>query len=161
MSYTPVRRKDKEITDPIWINNILKRGQYMSLAMIDLEGNPYLVTTSYGYDNNCLYLHGAPEGKKFEILSKNPLVSFQVVLDTELVTSPEPSKYTWKYRSITGSGRIHTLQTLEEKNQAMQILMKQYKGPSISFENDPLFLWIACIKIEHITGKNSLHSLET
>ena len=153
-----VRRKDKEVTDGEWMREILKRGQVMALAMAEEDGWPYVVYMGYGYDGEKLYVHGAVAGKKNEILAENPRVCFQVALDMELVRSDAGVQFTWKYRSVTGYGHLRTLTDLDEKNKALEILMKQYDGPHTALTPaNHERVWVACIEIEELTGKSGVY----
>ena len=64
-----MRRKEKEITDHTEIEAILNRSEICRLAMAD-DNVPYVVALNYGYANNCLYIHCAPEGKKIDMIRK-------------------------------------------------------------------------------------------
>jgi nitroimidazol reductase NimA-like FMN-containing flavoprotein (pyridoxamine 5'-phosphate oxidase superfamily) len=152
-----VRRNDKEIRDPEGIRAILKQGMFCHLALVD-EGKPYLVSMNYGYLDRSLYLHSAVEGRKINILRKNPEVCFQVVTGTRLTTGPDAcGDWTMKYRSVTGFGRAKLIENGPEKIRAMNILMDQYstRGP---FEFSPSRLdetLVIRIDIREMTGKIS------
>lgn len=49
-----------------------------------------------------LYFHGAYEGRKMDILKKNPDVFFQMDCINELIpgTKENPNAYSWRYDSI-------------------------------------------------------------
>ena len=66
-----VRRDDKEIKDPEGIRDILKKGLVCHVAMVD-DGKPYMVAMNYGFRDDTIYLHAAIEGRKIDILRKNP-----------------------------------------------------------------------------------------
>ncbi|MGL4668581.1 MAG: pyridoxamine 5'-phosphate oxidase family protein, partial [Saezia sp.] len=136
---------------------VLQHGQLLSLAMVEADGSPYVVTLSYGYDNGVVYLHGSAEGKKFDTLNHNPKVCFQIVLDAELARNDIPCKCSWKYKSVTGFGHIRTLKTLDEKNHALGIVMRQYDAPYQPLPHIPDSLWVTCIDIEHLSGKISIY----
>jgi uncharacterized protein len=126
-----LRRQDREIDNPELIREILKKGKFCHLAMVD-NGKPYLITMNYGYRDNVIYLHAALEGRKIEVLSENPEVCFQVVIDTRLVTGEDACKnWTMKYKSLVGYGKATFIKNDEEKIQALNVLMNQYttKGP--------------------------------
>ena len=126
-----LRRQDKEIDNPELIREILQKGKFCHLAMVD-NGKPYLITMNYGYRDNVIYLHAAQEGRKIEVLSENPEVCFQVVIDTRLVTGEDACKnWTMKYKSVVGYGKATFIENNEEKIHALNMLMNQYttKGP--------------------------------
>jgi len=152
-----IRRQDKAVTDEQWIEQLLQRGQLLSLAMVEANGDPYVTTVSYGYDNGIIYLHSVAEGKKFEILNHNAKVCFQVVMDAELARHEIPCKCSWKYRSVTGFGHVRTLTTLDEKNHALKVIMRQYEAPYQPLPQIADMLWTACIDIQHLSGKSGIY----
>ena len=152
-----VRRNDKVIRDPEGILGILEKGMVCHLALAD-EGRPYLVSMNYGYRDGALYLHSALEGRKIDILRKNPEVCFQVITGTRLATGPDAcGDWTMKYRSVTGFGSASFIENGPEKIRAMNILMDHYstRGP---FEFSPPRLdetLVIRIDIREMTGKIS------
>ena len=70
-----VRRDDKMIRDLDGIREILRKGLVCHVAMVD-EGMPYMVAMNYGFRDNAIYLHATLEGRKIDILRKNPRVCF-------------------------------------------------------------------------------------
>lgn len=151
-----MRRKDKEVTDRTWMESVLERGEFMHLALASLDGEPYVVPLNYGYANGALYVHGATEGKKRELLAANPRVCFNVSLDTEVVKHELASKFSMKYRSVTGYGVLRELTELAEKNHALAVLMKQFDGPRGDLnEKNVGSVWVAKIEITKMTGKVS------
>ena len=146
-----------EIKDPVKIREIIKKGLVCHLALVD-RGKPYLVSMNYGFRVNSIYLHSALEGRKIDIIRKNPDVCFQVITGTRLTTGPDAcGDWTMKYRSVTGFGRAYLISEDGEKIEAMQILMDQYttKGP---FEFTPERLaetMVIRIDIDEMTGKIS------
>jgi len=77
-----IRRKEREITDPDEMRQVLKDTKYITVAL-SMNDEPYLVALSHGYDQakNCLYFHCAPEGKKLIYAQANNRVWGQAVLD--------------------------------------------------------------------------------
>ena len=152
-----VRRDDKEIKDPEGIREIIRKGLVCHLAMVD-NGKPYLASLNYGFRDNALYLHAALEGRKIDIIRRNPDVCFQVITGNRLTTGPDACEdWTMKYRSVTGFGKAVLVEQDTDKIEAMQILMDQYttKGP---FEFTPERLaetMVIRIDIDEMTGKIS------
>ena len=157
-----VRRKEKEVTDRTWMEDILKRGRFMHLAMAGADGWPYVVPIGYGYGGGAIYMHGAPEGRKNDILAANPRVCFQVTLDAEVQPSDVGANFTMKYRSVTGFGVVHALTDPRERNAALKILMEHYGYgghhadlPDTAEAHKKL--WVARLDIESMTGKKSVY----
>jgi nitroimidazol reductase NimA-like FMN-containing flavoprotein (pyridoxamine 5'-phosphate oxidase superfamily) len=122
-----MRRKDKEITDIRQIEDILNKGKFCHVAMASGD-EPYLVTVNYGYKNNCIYFHSAPDGQKIEMIRKNPNVCFMIYSDDQLVSGDYPCKdWSVKYRSVIGYGKAIILKNPVEKTQGLNILIRTWK----------------------------------
>lgn len=76
-----MRRKDREITDICAILELVSECKVCRLAMTD-GGIPYIVPLNYGYEYAdgalTFYFHSAKEGRKLEILKKNPAVCLEL-----------------------------------------------------------------------------------
>ena len=44
------------------------------VGMADTDGTPYVIPMNFGYENDIIYLHSAPEGRALSILERNPKV---------------------------------------------------------------------------------------
>ena len=118
-----VRRHDMEFTDREKMREILEKGLVCHLAMVD-DGKPYMVSMNYGFVDDTIYLHSALEGRKIDILRKNPDVCFQVYTGNRLTTGPDAcGDWTMKYRSVTGFGRATLIEDDNEKIPAMHVIM--------------------------------------
>ena len=74
----PMRKKDREITDSTEMEQVLKQGEVISVAMCQ-DDQPYVLPFNYGFLNGLIYIHSARKGFKLEVLAKNPRVSFNVI----------------------------------------------------------------------------------
>ena len=149
-----MRRKDRLVTDRAWMDAVLGEAEVLELAMTGSDGWPYVVPMGFGYDGKSLYFHGAAQGKKSDILAENPKACFQIFLDAEVERSEEGNDFDAKYRSVTGFGKVTALTDLDEKNEALAILMKHYDGPHTPLkEENHARVWVARLDIEHMTGK--------
>lgn len=150
-----MRRKDREVTDRGWQEQVLREAMVLELGMVDREGKPYVVPLGFGYEDDTIYLHGAAEGLKNEILAQNPYVCFQAFVDAEVVRSDVGSNFSMTYKSVTGFGTVRTLTDLDEKNRALAILMKHYDGPHSPLSGPHERIWVARLDIEQMTGKSN------
>jgi len=150
-----MRRKDKEVTSRDWMAEVLDRGVWMELAMADKEGRPYVVPLNYGVKDDFIIVHGAKEGKKIDIIKENNLVAFNVTIDTEVVRNEEdPSEFSMKYRSVSGLGTASFIEDIEEKREALKILMEHYRGPKEPMTEGMLKATdVIKISITELTGK--------
>lgn len=154
-----LRRKDKEVTSLDWITEVLDRGVWIQLAMSDKEGWPYVVPLNYGFKDDFIIVHGAREGKKIDLLKENNKVAFNVAIDAEVVRNEEnPSEFSMKYRSVSGLGTASFIEDIEEKREALKILMDHYRGPKEPM-TEGMLKATAVIKIQitELTGKNNFY----
>jgi len=116
-----VRRKDREITKSDEMHQVLKDTKYVTIALC-MEGEPYLVAISHGYDQtrNCLYFHCASEGKKLIYAKANPQVWGQAVLDFGVTQECD-----YAYSSVHFRGKLSLITDLNEKKHAMEVLIRQ------------------------------------
>jgi nitroimidazol reductase NimA-like FMN-containing flavoprotein (pyridoxamine 5'-phosphate oxidase superfamily) len=153
-----MRRKDKMVADEGWIEDVLRNGQVIYLAIATKQGEPYVVPMGYGYADRAIYVHGAKCGLKNDIIASNPSVSFNISTGVELIKSDTGSNFSMKYRSVTGFGDISELTGLSEKNAALAAIMRQYDGPHTDLTDDNKnSVWVAKIEIKRMTGKSSGH----
>jgi nitroimidazol reductase NimA-like FMN-containing flavoprotein (pyridoxamine 5'-phosphate oxidase superfamily) len=154
-----MRRTDKEVRDRAWMDDVLGRGQFISVALSTLDGEPYVVPMGYGYEGGVIYLHGAKSGLKNDLMAENPRVSFNVCVDVEVFRHETTgSKFSVKYRSVTGFGTISEVNGLALKNRALAAIMRQYDGPHDDLtERNEDRVWIGRIDILGMKGKESGH----
>lgn len=126
-----MRRAELAVLEPERIDDIIQNCDCVRIAFAD--GNkPYIVPVSFGYrrENGTpeFYIHGAKEGKKVDLIKKLGYVAFELDTDRELKPSKEASGYSYKYRSVVEEGEIKELSERDEKEEGLQVIMKQYSG---------------------------------
>ena len=96
----------KELVD------ILQRCQYCHLAMVDLEGKPYVIPMNFGFKDDMIYLHGAQHGKKIDIMKEHPEVCINFTTDHILRYQNEEVACSWsmKYRSVLCYGKAEFIE---------------------------------------------------
>jgi hypothetical protein len=154
-----MRRKDKEIADKLEIEAILKRAFVCRIAFSE-NNKPHIVPVIFGYTDNCLYFHSAPEGKKLDILRNNNNVCFEIDIDFEIVKSKTPCNWSAKYRSVIGFGKAFFVDEVEEKRNALNLIIQKYSNTSheneYEFSEDMVgIVTVIRIDVEHMTGKTS------
>lgn len=128
-----MRRKDREVTDLGAIERIIGDCKVFRLGMLD-GARPYVVPMNFGYDLREgaleLYCHSAAEGRKVEVLRKNPEVCFEMDCGHELVEAEVACGYSFAFSSVIGDGRVAFLEGPEEKLRALLKIMEHQTGRS-------------------------------
>ena len=150
-----MRRAEKEIIDNKILNDIIGTAKVCRLGLSD-ENTPYIIPLCFGYKNNTLYFHSAAEGKKIEIIKNNPTVCFEFDRNIEVLQAEKPCKWGMKYQSVIGYGKVIFVETLEEKREALQIIMGQYAEGNFSLQDSAISsTTVFKVNIEKMTGKQS------
>ena len=130
-------RREREVTDIHDILDIINKTKILHLGLSD-EGWPYVVPMNYGYEyvdgKLTFYLHGATKGYKFDVLEKNPKVSFALETDLIPFEGKVACQYGMAYQSVMGRGYGTLVTDVEEKEKALSLLMKQQTGKDFSFD---------------------------
>ena len=151
-------KRERQVTDRDQIVHILDTGKVLHLGLA-VNDEPYVVPMNYGYTLEegklVLYLHSAVRGKKLDMVQANPKVFFSIDCDRMPFEGRVPCQYGLVYSSIMGRGKAVLVEDVEEKKQAMSILMKTQTGKDFSFE-DRLVSIVAVIRIdvEEYTAKH-------
>jgi len=143
-------KRERQVMDPEQILHILDTGKVLHLGLA-VDNEPYVVPMNYGYimeeGRLTLYLHSALQGKKLDMIQKNPRVFFEIDCDLMPFEGRVPCQYGLVYSSIMGRGEATLVEDVEEKKQAMSILMKTQTGKDFTFE-DRLVSIVAVIRID-------------
>lgn len=151
-----MRRGDKEIKDPEEIVSILEASPVCRLGFC--AGNvPYVVPLSFGYSEGSLYFHSAKEGRKIDMIRKNPLVCFEVDVGVEVVASDQPCDWGMKYASVIGFGEASLLDDPEEKKRGLDVILGHYASRSSHPYSVSILKHteVIRVRIQEMTGKRS------
>jgi nitroimidazol reductase NimA-like FMN-containing flavoprotein (pyridoxamine 5'-phosphate oxidase superfamily) len=150
-----MRKKEREITDPGEIESIIRKAQVCRVAMVD--GNqPYVVPVCFGYEKGALYVHGALAGRKIDVLKKNNRVCFEMDADVEIRGAEKACKFSLRYRSVIGTGKVRFLDKDDEKTRALDMIMRHYSDRDFTFSKpdlDSVLVWK--IEIDSLSGKKA------
>jgi len=153
-----MRRKDKEITEKVVIEEIFRQNQVGRLGLA-VDNAPYVVPMNFAYFNGNIYLHSHMDGTKMSYIKQNPRVCFEVD-DGEIVTGENPCDFSWNYKSAIAFGEARILESNEERINALKIISDKYSfgkskqiTPEVMGKNKHLML--VEIKIDKMTGKQS------
>ncbi|MBR4120497.1 MAG: pyridoxamine 5'-phosphate oxidase family protein [Spirochaetales bacterium] len=126
-----MRRNDREVTDSRMIADIIGRCYCCRIGFND-EGEVYIVPLSFGFekkdDTYFFYFHGAREGRKIDLISKNPNVGFEMDTGYKLNEGSSACKYSARFQSIIGNGIVEPVSSYEEKVHALSLIMEHNTG---------------------------------
>ena len=148
-----MRRKDREVTNSVEIQKILDTCKVCRLGLAG-EDEVYIVPMNHGYtfENGklVLYFHGAREGRKIEMIQKNPQVGFEMDCNHELEEGKLACQYSYIYASVLGSGKAEIIDDSDQKLCALSVIMKHQTGKEFEeFQTNPrLEKAVAIIRVE-------------
>ena len=150
-----MRRKDKEITDQMELDEIMKKAQVCRLG-VAYESMVYIIPMNFGYSNRTLYFHSAQEGLKLMILRENPKACFEMDIDTRVVPSKQSCNWTMQYQSVIGFGEVEFIEDLEGKREGMKFIMQHYTDEVKQIEDAELSgVTMFKLVVSTMTGKKS------
>lgn len=154
-----MKRIDREINTPEWIDETLRLADSCHIALSDAEA-PYVITLNYGFErdaqsNLSLYFHCAKQGKKLDLLRINPTVAFIVDTAHELITGREGCHWGMNYRSVAGTGTLRFVTSEAEKKHGLDVLMEHYSGRKDFSYDERVFAVTEVLKltVASCTGK--------
>ena len=145
-----MRRKDREITDPAFMHDVLSEADVVSLAFNTGEF-PYVLPFNFVLYGDSIFIHCAPEGRKLDLIEHDPRVGFCAAVDIRV------EKTTTRYRSVCGTGVATLVEDETLKIEALKALAAKYQAPC-SFpipERTLAATWVVRVRIESISGKHS------
>ena len=98
-----MRRRDREITNKIAIEEFIAKEQILRIAFYD-EGDIYIVPVNYGYlydEQYTFYFHGAKAGRKYELAKKKPTVGFEIDGNYMLLESEAACDFSATFQKTT------------------------------------------------------------
>lgn len=150
-----MRRKDKEITEPGAMEEILKKAEVGRIAFCDGD-EPYLVPVNFGYADGKIYVHSAKEGRKIGLVRGNPRVCFEAETDVEPIRGETPCNWSMRYRSVICTGRARLIEDEGEKVKGLEVILARYMpGPFDLPESATQRIVVIEIEITSMTGKAS------
>jgi nitroimidazol reductase NimA-like FMN-containing flavoprotein (pyridoxamine 5'-phosphate oxidase superfamily) len=148
-----MRKAEREMTDLRRIEKVLDEAEVCRLGLAD-SGEPYVVPVCFGYRDRRIYVHSAREGRKIEILQKNPRVCFEVDRMDGAIRTPNPCGWEVRYRSVIGTGTAVFVEDPLGKAEALGIILAHYGGDAATFPAEALGrVAVIRIDVETMTGK--------
>lgn len=155
-----MRRHDRE-KDEDFALNVIDNSPYGTLAMIDLNGNPYCIPLSTARIGKKIYFHCAKEGEKIDILSKNSKVCVSFVTNVNPFVETEKASYSTEYASAVVKGTAKQVTDDAEKTEGLRAICMHYTPNEMQVFDMAIArslprtdVW--SIDIEEITGKERI-----
>ncbi|MFZ0005278.1 MAG: pyridoxamine 5'-phosphate oxidase family protein [Methanoregula sp.] len=149
-----MRRKDREISDRSVMEAILKSADVCRIALAD-ENRPYVVPVCFAYEDNAIYFHSSPVGKKIDMLTKNPRCCIEVDRSSGPIKSDNPCTWEMQYQSVICTGTARILSEYGEKCAAMNCIMRHYSSEAHPFsEKEMERVCLVKVLLDKMTGKS-------
>lgn len=153
-----MRRADRQVSDLIELEKMIRSCDVCRLGLC-YDNIPYVVPMNFGYELQgeklTLYFHCANEGKKLDILRKNPNACFEMDCGHELVAGKTGCDWSMNFESIIGQGKIEFVEEMQEKTAAVSKLMEHYSGRTDFSFDENLMNHVTVLKLisADFTGK--------
>jgi hypothetical protein len=122
-----LRRASAEITDPGVIDDVFRGAKLLFLALAD-QPAPYVLPVCFGFEDGVLYVHGAKEGAKMDLLRANPSVGFSASTDMNVVPGASACDFTCTGQSVVGTGTARILESEDERARGLDAIMRHYSS---------------------------------
>ncbi len=146
-----MRRKDREVTDFMKIENIISRCTCCRIGFYD-DGEVYIVPLNFGYeakgDTYTFYFHGAQEGRKIDLIQNNPVVGFEMDTNYALNEADIACGYSARFQSVIGTGVVSIVSEINEKRRGLSLLMEHNTGKRNWDFNENMFNAVTVFKLE-------------
>ncbi len=143
-------RRELEVTDINQILTILDNSKYLHLGLSD-DDFPYVLPMNYGYAMEdgklTLYLHGAKQGYKLDVIRKNPCCSFAMEHEIVPFEGKIACQYGVSYYCLMGRGKATIVDDPQEKIRALTLLMKAQTRKDFEF-NEKLVSIVSVIRVD-------------
>jgi nitroimidazol reductase NimA-like FMN-containing flavoprotein (pyridoxamine 5'-phosphate oxidase superfamily) len=125
--YTPtprtrlVREADRAVYDREAAYRILDEGFLCHVGFV-VDGQPFVIPTSYGRKNDSLYIHGSAASRMLRQMKEGVPVCVTVTLLDGLVLARSIFNHSMNYRSVVILGKATLVDDPEEKLAALRLL---------------------------------------
>jgi nitroimidazol reductase NimA-like FMN-containing flavoprotein (pyridoxamine 5'-phosphate oxidase superfamily) len=148
-----MRRKEREITGRMEIDEIVYSEKVMHLALSD-NNTPFLVPLFYAYDGVSLYFHSAKAGTKIEILKRNNQVCFEIYTGYGIIEDEKACDFEARHHTVIGFGKAFFIEDEEEKIKALDKIVGRFTDKKFEYPKGNLSATnVIRIDIEMIKGK--------
>lgn len=124
-------RRNRLCSDQAFLDDVLARADVLYLAMRASDANggfPYVVPVNFVRIGQRLYIHGATEGTKIDLIAQDGRVAFALSCDVQ----PDGARHTTFYKSVCGTGHACLVTDAEEKAKALAAIGRRYNSDCAS-----------------------------
>ena len=124
-----MRRSEFEINDKALVEELFATCEHGTLCLVD-EDEPYAVPLNFVWHDETICFHGSKEGRKMEVIAKNPKASFSVVKPLSVLPSyfsntRSACPASQLYMSVHLVGRIEIVDDVAKKADVLNALMQK------------------------------------
>ncbi|MFR6673790.1 MAG: pyridoxamine 5'-phosphate oxidase family protein [Enterococcus avium] len=160
-----MRRTKDQVIDEHEILQIIEAAHYIHWGLHDTRSlYPYVVTTDYGYEYIdgvlTIYIHGAPAGRKLDLIRKNPHVGFNIEAETSLWEPKAEHDYnfTTNYKSVIGTAIAEILDDPKEKAHGLTLLINRETNDTFKEDDydahDLAYVQVTKFIVQHLSAKH-------
>ena len=122
-----VRRADRAVEDPAWIEAFLHRAPVGILATAS-DGQPFVNSNLFVYDqeSHAIYLHTARTGRTHNNVAADERVCFHVYEMGRLLPADTALEFSVEYGGVTVFGRARIVEDPGEARYGLQLLLDKY-----------------------------------
>ena len=114
-----VREPQRAVYDRETVNQVLDEAFLCHVGFV-VDGQPYVIPTSYGRDGNVLYMHGSAASRMLRNLDQGIPVCITVTLLDGLVLARSVFNHSMNYRSVVAIGKATLMEEPAEKLEALR-----------------------------------------
>jgi len=116
-----VREPQRAVYDRDVVNRILDEGFICHVGFV-VDGQPFVIPTSYGRHEDVLYIHGSAASRMLRNVSGGTRMCLTVTLLDGLVLARSIFNHSMNYRSVVVLGTGTAIEDREEKLTALRVL---------------------------------------
>jgi nitroimidazol reductase NimA-like FMN-containing flavoprotein (pyridoxamine 5'-phosphate oxidase superfamily) len=139
------------------LESVITQSDICFVGITEADGSPYVIPMNFGYSDNEIILHSGPHGKHLNLLALNNRVCVTFCTDGKLVYQhPDVAcSYSMLAKSVLCKGSVTFIENMDEKEEAMNITMKNYTDRPFKYSKPALEnVKVWRVKIDEMTGKS-------
>jgi len=135
------------------LDAVIRACRVCRLGMADKDV-PYVVPMSFGYDGSFIFFHCALEGRKLDVLRRNPRVCVEFDILDAMIESDRGCGWGMRYRSVLVFGTAAIVEDTREKIRGLDVLLAQYSPGKYTYPPKMLERTaVVRVAVESMTGR--------